>query len=483
MRYAIQKRPGPPSIRLLVDAGLVTEENEAQEGICDLLVKYFTFANKEAPFSVSSNSDFNGNVYAIDLPTENESPLDQALEILAAHFSGVILQENSLDELKETLMSTYEIPPPSIDDQRRASIFSGSQLARKNTIKDLKPNREVLENFIQHWYSPDRVVLFIVGNVPEDTHLKIERHFSRFQAPPITYATPAILNPEHSDMDAHAVLEPEADFARILFETIIRKPDTRDSKETRKHALLNEVEETLMRKRFLETSSQTDEIEDTCIRFYDHLNTLDIRKIRITTSPQDWERAIEIAVDQLVRIVYKGGFSNEEFDHARQHVEETHRMIAENFASTNNIVIADAFILRLKKGKVLSGHEDDYNFTKETLKELSVEECNEELYQIWQTQQCYLIAEGNIGVDSQNEALDALTQAYLESAFSAVRKHKGVLEVPDHFTLIEPDAPYPIAKTSTYEHLGLAQMRYENNFCSAPINSSKSLRVIGFVLG
>ena len=482
MRYAIQKRPGPPSIRLLVDAGLVTEENGAQEGISDFLVKYFAFANQEAPFSASANTDFNGSVYSIDLPIENEALLDQALRILAAHFRGSILEEDNLDELKERLLNAYEIPPASIDDLRRTFIFSGSQLARKSTIKDLTPNREVLESFIQHWYSPDRAVLLITGDVTEDTHLKIEHYFSEFQAPPITYSTPEILDPEHSDMDAHTVLHPDANFARILFETIIRKPDNKDSKKTRRQALLNEIEETLMQERFIETSNQTDEIDGTCIRFYDHLNTLDIRKIRVTTSPQDWERAVEIAVDQLVRIVYKGGFSNEEFNRARQYVEETHKILAESFANTSNKVVADTFIKRVKKGKIPSSLEDDYNFTKGILKELSVEECNEELYKIWQTQQCYLIAEGNIGIDNQSEALDALTQAYLESAFSAVRKHKGVLEIPDHFTIAQPEASYPIAKTSTYEHLGLAQIRYENNFCLNIANSHSDTEFVNMAV-
>ena len=465
MRYAIQKRPGPPSIRLLIDAGLVTEESEEQEGICDLLVKYFTFVNKEAPFSVSANTDFNGSVYAIDLTIENEALLDQALETLASHFRGAILEERNLDALKATLLNTYEIPPPSIDDQRRTFIFSNSQLARKNTIKDLTPNREVLENFIQHWHSPDRAVLFIAGDVStNEIALKIDHYFSALQAPAITHSTPAILNPEHLDMDAHAILDPSADFAHILLETILYKSDNKDSKKARKQALLHEIEETLMLKRLLEVSSKTDEVENACVRFYDHLNTLNIRKINITTSPENWEKAVEIVVEQLVNIVYKDGFSEEEFDHARQYVENKHRNFYENIENTNNQTIADAFIERVKKGQVPSNPKDDYSFTKNTLKEISVSECNEALYQIWQTQQCYLIAEGNIGIDSEDEALDALTQTYLESAFSAVRRHRETLDIPDRFTLAPPKKSYPISKTSTYEHLGLAQIRYENNF-------------------
>ncbi len=491
LRYAIYPHKGATSMRLLVDMGSIMEDTTEEEGFVDFLEKYFTHKYEQTSFNAYAVSDFQSTIYSLNLSGSSISDVEAALSLLAQHIKELSFEIPNLECLSDRLLNDefiFEEEPNIKKILHHAFLFSGSQLARKSSLLDFTPDAHRLKAFLEHWHTPDRMTLFITGDIdPSDLKSKIQTLFGELPGNNLYYRPDPIINPHHSETDAYVFVNPETTTSKIIIETLSRQKNIFDNKIRRHAKIMRELEEILVKHRLELARDESAALINVSVQFENYLNEFDIRRIKLESTPDHWKEAVDISVQKMLEIVYQDAFSTQDFDRAKEALIAQYEHKAAQAEKQSNAERCNYFVEQAKKKHIITSEQYNLNLLKDTLEGITVQDCNDELLDLWNTQQCYLIAEGNIGIEDPDEALNELVQAYLNSIFKIKNEFLETLNLPNNFATPRTDSIANRVLFTPLEHLGILQTSLSNgvhlNIALNHINPERVLVALRFGRG
>ncbi len=236
LRYYIRANSRPENraeLWLAVNAGSLLEDDD-QLGLAHFvehmafngtqnfekqdLVDYLESIGMQFGPDINAFTSFDETVYTLTVPTDDETILKQAFQILQDWAQGVSFEGEEIDKERGVVIEEWRLgrgAQARIRDKQFPVLFKDSRYAERLPIGELEileaAPHDAFRRFYKEWYRPDLMAVIAVGDFdPEVIKEKIHQHFGVLQGPDIARQRPLYPVPDHEETLFAITTDPEA---------------------------------------------------------------------------------------------------------------------------------------------------------------------------------------------------------------------------------------------------------------------------------
>ena len=485
LRYAVMPHSEPPeriSMRLYVDAGSLMETEE-QQGLAHFIehmafngtknfpagemVEYFQRLGMSFGGDTNAHTSFKETVYKLELPKPEENLIKRAMLLFRDYADGMLMSEKEIEKERGVILSEL-ITRDSAEwrTQKEAYKFAlpDSLISKRfpiGTKKVIKgAGRKTFMDFYKTWYTPDRMSIVVVGAVKTDSVIAmIKNNFSSMPSHQSTLKDPdlgkitvgrGVITKTH--------YEKEATETNVSIEVV--KPYSWEPDNTKKnvrnlklfianHIIDNRISELAKKKEAVITGGGS--------YAQDFLDFAQFASIYVTSEPENWNGALNVA-EQEIRRALTYGFNQNEFEEVSATLRNAYEQASRSSVSRKSRSLADALTRSISGKKVFTSPKQDMDWLNENLALITADACHGELKKAWKSSDRQIFIGGNIelyNADSQ------IQKAYLSSKSKEVNPLKK--ESKAEFAYQNFGKPGQVVERKEDKALGVVQLRFSNN--------------------
>ena len=486
LRYAILPNPEPPdrvSMRLFVDAGSLME-NDDQQGLAHFLehmafngtktmpagemVEYFQRLGMGFGNHTNAHTSFNETVYKLELPKTDTAMMDEGMKLFRDYADGMLLDPDEIEDERGIILSEKRTRD-SVDwrtfVEQIAFAFPDQRISKRMPIGTEEvitgAPRERFVEFYENWYTPNRMVVVVVGDVEvAEVEALVTKHFADM---PVREKRPA---PSMGQMSkrgfaTHYHHEEEAGETSVSIEALKPRIDPPDTNERRLYDLHLMLASQMMERRLERIAKEADApISSANMNVGDffELGFALYASIDADCKPGNWKAALAL-IEQELRRALEHGFTETELAEVKANVRRMYEDAAKQMATRQSRGLADDIAGRLGSRRIFTSPADDLPRVVASLEKITAEACRDHLKGLWETADEKLVfVSGNAVIE---DAAATLTAAYDESAKVAVTapEEKAVGE----FAYAKLPGPGTVAERKEIEDIGVTQLRFANH--------------------
>jgi zinc protease len=253
LTYYIRKNGRPEKkveLRLVVKVGSIMEDDD-QRGLAHFtehmafngskhfkkneLVSFLQSIGVQFGADLNAYTSFDETVYILPIPTDKSENLEKGMTVLEDWASAVSFENAEIDKERGVVLEESRLGKGANDRMNKVilpKLFAGSKYAERLPIgkEDILKNfkYDVIKRFYKDWYRPDLMAVVVVGDVDlADAEKKIKEHFENLKNP--THERPRIYAeiPGRTSSEGLSVTDKEAtnNIIRIYYSTKKSKPD------------------------------------------------------------------------------------------------------------------------------------------------------------------------------------------------------------------------------------------------------------------
>ncbi len=434
LRYVVLPNAEPPgraSLRLFVDAGSLMEEDD-QQGLAHFLehmafngtrnyppgelVEYLQRLGMGFGSDTNAHTFFKETVYKLELPQTTPELLDNGLQILRDYADGLLFVEQEIEDERGIILSekrdrdspdwrafvdwTQFALPDSLVSKRLP-------IGTEQVIKTAPKQR--FTDFYNKWYTADRMVVVIVGDVKPGAVLPgITKHFTDLRAASPRLPDPALGSISRRGIVAHHHPDSEASETEVSIEVTKPALPEKDSVARRARDLRRHLANSMVSRR-LEILSKQDGSPLTRASMHADdlfdLNFADYGSIDASCDPAKWEAALSV-IEQELRRVLDHGFTPSELAEAKANFLEQAENAAKSASTRKSRDLSDLVVSRISASRVFTHPAADLERVRPLLESLTPEECHAELKDLWgDRSQIAVHASGNVVIPGGTETI------------------------------------------------------------------------------
>ncbi len=484
LRYGIMPHPEPPdrvSLRLLVQAGSLME-NPSQCGLAhflehmafngtkhfpaDEMVEYFQRLGMAFGADTNAHTGFDQTVYKLQLPRNDPSLLEDGLKLLRDYADGMLLAPEELEKERGVILSEKRARD-SVSYRtylaRMAFLFPKSLISRRHPIgleSVIKgASRDEFLAFYRQWYTPDRLVLVVAGEVEvEPLRQLIAKHFGSLTAPASRRGNPDLGEIPANGLRSQVHREPEASAVSVLVQTVKPLRPVPDSQAKRRDDLFGYAACSMISRRLEILAKEEGASFTSGSAFaYQWLDFLSTAGIQLTCKPEQWQGALGVAETELRRAL-NFGFTQGELNEIRANLLNYFEREVEKASTRKSGQLADDIVRAVNDREVYTSPQDDLHLARQVLAELTKPKALEALRRLWQDGPVNLFISGNLTSEVDEKAV---AQAYAASRAEAV---SPPVEAPEQgFAYGDFGEPGQVVSRREVEDLGVVQLVLNNH--------------------
>ncbi|MCB9046414.1 MAG: insulinase family protein [Chitinophagales bacterium] len=437
-------------LRLVVNAGSILED-EDQRGLAHFmehmnfngtknfqkneLVSYLQSIGVEFGADLNAYTSFDETVYILPIPTDKEGNLDKGFQIIEdwAHNAlltdqdidderGVVLEESRLGKGAEMRMMQKYLP----------EMLSGSLYAERLPIgKDeiLKTFKyETIRRFYHDWYRPDLMAVVVVGDIDKETAMKyLKKHFEPMKNPKTE--RPRINAPVEARKVAKAMVLTDKEATGYRLQIIF--PST----PKRSEVVINDYRSNMVRN--LMTSVLNTRLSDLAhsskppfpyaftyvdgwARGYESL-------VAFTMFGEEGPETALMALTAELKKAKKFGFNKTEIELAKKDMLSSMEKTYNERNTTESNRLVGEYIRNFLEQEPIPGIENEYEYYKNLLPGIRVEELNEEIKKLMSNMNFFSLItgpdNGKVKLPGEKELL-TMTQAGFEQEVKQTEENK-----------------------------------------------------------
>ena len=404
LTYYICKNVKPEKkveLRLAVNAGSVLE-NDNQRGLAHFmehmgfngsthfpkneLVDFLQKSGVKFGADLNAYTGFDETVYILPIPTEDPKMFDKGLTVLEDWGFNNLFDKNEIEKERGVVLEESRLSKGSFERMSRQyfpRLFNGSKYAERlpigkdDILKTFKP--ETLKSYYKTWYRPNQMAVMVVGDIdPAEAEKLITAHFAKFTNPSSAPARPVII-PIRPRVKPEAMVltdeEATNTFVQIYnFVKPAQKIKTwgdyrKDIIENLVSSLINQRLQELTQKEnppFLFANSGFSQF----IRGYNSFNSFAV------LSKGTVQDAINALIEETNR-ARQFGFLQTELDRAKASLMNGTEKAYNEREKSESARLVGQYVNSFLNGTPLPGITNRYNFIKQNLAGITLQEINE----------------------------------------------------------------------------------------------------------
>jgi zinc protease len=236
LTYYIKKNTRPEKkveLRLVVNAGSILEDDD-QQGLAHFtehmafngtqnfkkneLVSFLQSIGVEFGADLNAYTGFDETVYILPIPTEKKENILKGFQILQDWASTITFENTEIDKERGVVLEESRLGKGAEDRMNQVvypKLFEGSKYATRLPIgkDDILKNfkYDAIKRFYRDWYRPDLMAVIVVGDMdPTEAESLVKSHFEKLKNPAKPRSRELSTVPPRQKSEGIVVLDPEA---------------------------------------------------------------------------------------------------------------------------------------------------------------------------------------------------------------------------------------------------------------------------------
>ncbi|WP_452219663.1 M16 family metallopeptidase [Lacinutrix salivirga] len=404
LTYYIKNNGKPENkveLRLVVNAGSILED-EDQRGLAHFmehmnfngtknfkkneLVDYLQSIGVKFGAHLNAYTSFDETVYILPIPSDDPEKLEKGFQILEDWAHNALLTNEQIDSERGVVLEEYRIGKGAnerMSQKYLPKVLYGSKYADRlpiGTKENLETfDYESLKRFYKDWYRPDLMAVMAVGDVDVATlEEKIKSHFGRIPAAVNPRPREVFNMPNHDETLIAIETDKEASFANVQ---ILFKDDKNATPDVTvddyRHSMIEGLYAQMINNRLdeLRNSEKPPFVYGYSFHGGTYARTKNAYQSFAMTSETGQLDALKALLEENLR-VKQYGFYEGEFERAKKDVIASYEKSYKDKDKMESSRLIGEYVRHFLEKEVMPGIEWEYNFVKEQLPTIKLEEIN-----------------------------------------------------------------------------------------------------------
>lgn len=479
-RYALMPhdaKPGLVSMRLLVGVGSLDEDEDerglahfiehmAFEGTTNFkpgeLIEFFQRLGMSYGVDVNAFTYHDKTVYHLELPQNDATLIDKALELYRDYADGILFDETRVENEREVILrekQARDSPSARISQASFNFSFEGTKLAERNPIGLETVVRETsvekLVSFYEEWYRPELMTLVVVGDMSADSmEQRIEATFETLENPRKKPSKRKIgklsrKKPFSTDhLDVEGVERYTLEISRSWMER-----DRKDSWARRETDTLRSFATALFNERcrvLIDGMSEN-------FANYNRIYGIPYCQLTISSGGQYWWDAF-VWLDQLLRQALDYGFTQQELEYVQKTWLQSSRAAALRYETAEPRQLIDELVDSISEDRVYLSAHDHAQHMDSFVESLSLDEVNRAFSDVWDLKRMSYFMAGDLE--------RPMTALALKERFKEDRKYTVlpyIPRLPEKFEYTQFPERGDVVESATIPEIEAKTYRFSNN--------------------
>ena len=402
LTYYIRKNSRPEKkveLRLVVKAGSILEDDD-QQGLAHFtehmafngsknfkkneLVSFLQSIGVEFGADLNAYTSFDETVYILPIPLDKKENFEKGFLVLEDWASTVTFENSEIDKERGVVLEESRLGKGANDRMNKVifpKLFAGSKYAdrlpigKEDILKNFK--YDVIKRFYKDWYRPDLMAVVVVGDLdPAEAEKMIKSHFEKLKNPAKPRAREYATMELRKTSEGLVVTDKEATnhILQILYSNKVAKPEVLIG-DYRAQIVKNTFN-TMLGQRLQElTQKPNPPFVFGGSDFGEFVHGYQVYSSFAFVSKAGAEPAITAVIQENER-ARKFGFTANELDRTKKSLLRNMERAYNEREKSESENYADEYIRNFLEQEPIPGIENEYNYYKQFLDGISLEEVN-----------------------------------------------------------------------------------------------------------
>jgi zinc protease len=402
LKYYIRKNIKPEKkveLRLVVNAGSLQEDDD-QQGLAHFtehmafngsasfqkndIVSFLQSIGVEFGADLNAYTGFNETVYILPIPTEKKENVEKAFQILGDWAGTVAFDGAEIDKERGVVLEEERSGRGAEERMFRVTypkLLEGSKYAGRlpigqvEVLKSFKP--EVIKKFYKDWYRPDLMAVMVVGDFDlSEAEQLIRKHFEKLRNPSKPRPRPTADVPPRTKSEGLVVTDPEATHHLVDINYSFKRSKDQSTFAAYRESLLRSLFTTMLSQRMQELTQKEEppflfaaNTFGGLARGYESYNSY------AYVAKGGVDIALKTLVEENER-ARKFGFTANEFDRTKKMMMKSIERAYNERDKTESSRLVAEYIRNFLENEPIPGIENEYNYYKKFLSEITIDEVN-----------------------------------------------------------------------------------------------------------
>ena len=443
--YYIQNNGKPENkveLRLVVNAGSILEDDD-QQGLAHFmehmnfngtknfkkneLVDYLQSIGVKFGAHLNAYTSFDETVYILPIPSDDPEKLEKGFQIIEDWAHNALLTDSDIDNERGVVLEEYRLGKGADERMRQEylpKVLYGSKYAdrlpigKKEVLENFK--YESLKRFYNDWYRPDLMAVMAVGDIDVATlEAKIKSHFGKIAPVKNPRPRPVFEMPNHKETFVAIESDKEASFAQVQ---VLFKDEENAKPEVTiadyRHSMVEALFSQMINNRLdeLRNSANPPFVYGFSYHGGTYARSKEAYQSFAMTSESGQLNALKTLLEENER-VRKYGFYQGEFERAKKDILANYEKSYKDKDKTESNRMVGEFIQHYLEQVPMPGIEWEYNFQKENLPKITLDEVNALIKDYIKDENRVVVLTG-----PEKEGLEKVTEAEVRNLLESVKK-------------------------------------------------------------
>ncbi len=347
------------------------------------LVNYLQKSGVRFGADLNAYTSFDETVYQLPLPTDDPVLFKNGMQIMRDWAQSALLDPAEIEKERGVILEEKRLGKGAqqrMQNKYLPVLFNGSRYANRlpigtdDILKNFKP--ETLKGFYNTWYRPDLQALIVVGDINvKQVEQMIKEMFSDLKNPAKPAERTKYSIPLLNKNQFIAVTDKEMPYT--VAQVLVKHPaaDLKTTNDMR-NSIIRSLYNQMMGARFSELMKQANppflQGESS---IGDFMAGLDVAAAVVVAKPGELESGFKAVFTEIER-ARKFGFTSTELDRAKQSYLTGMEAAYKERDKTSSEQYVQEYLQYFLKGEASPGIAYEYNFSKEVMPGISLDEVN-----------------------------------------------------------------------------------------------------------
>ncbi len=408
LTYYIRKNTKPEKraeFRLAVNAGSVLEDDD-QQGLAHFvehmafngtknfekneLVHFMQSIGMKFGPEVNAYTSFDETVYMLTLPTDSAVALQKGFQIMEDWAHNFLFDTTEISKERGVILEEWRMgrgPFQRMQDQYIPIVFNGSKygqrmpIGKKEIIEGADP--QTIRRFYTDWYRPDLMAFIAVGDIdPDATEKTVREMFGRIKAPGNPRPRTEFAVPGHKETLLALTSDKESPYTVVI---TLSKSDARPQTTYKdyRHMMVTQLINGMFSQRLDELKEQAEPPLLFSGSEFGNLVSKGVMAFQAygVVPETGIEKGIQTLITEGERVI-RHGFTQGELDRQKKSMLTLYENLYNERDKTESQHFANEYARNFLTGEPIPGIGFEYEFARQYIGDISLEEINNTARQI-----------------------------------------------------------------------------------------------------